>query len=155
MVRAGEDLDELGGYFIINGNERVLRFVIQQKTNYPIALKRESFRNREIFATDLAILLRSQRQAVHTCPGVVRLLFDGAAKGHSMIKNLAEIHNAYEPINSCADAFSSAIFQFIFGILAGSMERAPPTFCWIQKTGGAVIVFCLIDRSISVHFSCC
>ena len=73
MVRAGEDLDELGGYFIINGNERVLRFVIQQKTNYPIALKRESFRNREIFATDLAILLRSQRQAVHhaatTAPG--------------------------------------------------------------------------------------
>lgn len=61
MVNAGEDLDELGGYFIINGNERVLRFVIQQKTNYPIALKRESFRNREIFATDLAVLLRSQR----------------------------------------------------------------------------------------------
>ncbi|OEH75404.1 DNA-directed RNA polymerase I subunit [Cyclospora cayetanensis] len=61
MVKAGEDLDELGGYFIINGNERVLRFVIQQKTNYPIALKRESFRNREVFATDLAILLRSQR----------------------------------------------------------------------------------------------
>lgn len=61
MVKAGEDLDELGGCFIINGNERVLRFVIQQKTNYPIALKRESFRNREVFATDLAILLRSQR----------------------------------------------------------------------------------------------
>ncbi|KAL8430783.1 hypothetical protein Efla_004019 [Eimeria flavescens] len=61
MVKAGEDVDELGGYFIINGNERVLRFVIQQKTNYPIALKRESFRNREVFATDLAILLRSQR----------------------------------------------------------------------------------------------
>ncbi|CDJ66821.1 DNA-directed RNA polymerase, related [Eimeria necatrix] len=61
MVNAGEDLDEFGGYFIINGNERVLRFVIQQKTNYPIALKRESFRNREIFATDLAVLLRSQR----------------------------------------------------------------------------------------------
>ncbi|KAL8275095.1 hypothetical protein Esti_000974 [Eimeria stiedai] len=61
MVKAGEDLDELGGYFIINGNERVLRFVIQQKTNYPIALKRESFRNREVFATDLAVLLRSQR----------------------------------------------------------------------------------------------
>lgn len=60
MIQAGEDVDELGGYFIINGNERVLRFVIQQRTNYPIALKRESFRNREIFVTDLAVLLRSQ-----------------------------------------------------------------------------------------------
>ncbi|CDI86560.1 DNA-directed RNA polymerase I subunit RPA2, putative [Eimeria praecox] len=77
MVQAGEDLDELGGYFIINGNERVLRFVIQQKTNYPIALKRESFRNREIFATDLAILLRSQRQVVPTCPSARQLLVTG------------------------------------------------------------------------------
>lgn len=75
MVKAGEDLDELGGYFIINGNERVLRFVIQQKTNYPIALKRESFRNREIFATDLAILLRSQRQATVHSPGLLSLPF--------------------------------------------------------------------------------
>ncbi|CDJ61667.1 DNA-directed RNA polymerase I subunit RPA2, putative [Eimeria maxima] len=82
MVKAGEDLDELGGYFIINGNERVLRFVIQQKTNYPIALKRESFRNREIFATDLAILLRSQRQATVHSPG---LLLDGTCTSNILL----------------------------------------------------------------------
>ncbi|CDJ46216.1 DNA-directed RNA polymerase I subunit RPA2, putative [Eimeria brunetti] len=86
MVKAGEDLDELGGYFIVNGNERVLRFVIQQKTNYPIALKRESFRNREIFATDLAILLRSQRQAPHTCTRVPRLLLRETKQGFQLLE---------------------------------------------------------------------
>ncbi|CDJ31653.1 DNA-directed RNA polymerase I subunit RPA2, putative [Eimeria mitis] len=85
MVKAGEDLDELGGYFIINGNERVLRFVIQQKTNYPIALKRESFRNREIFATDLAVLLRSQRQAARNWPRLMHLLFDGTCTSNILL----------------------------------------------------------------------
>nr|PIL99051.1 DNA-directed RNA polymerase I RPA2 [Toxoplasma gondii COUG] len=61
LQRAGEDVDDGGGYFIINGNERVIRFVVQQRTNFPIALKRPAFANRDAFCTPYAVLLRSQR----------------------------------------------------------------------------------------------
>ncbi|PFH35445.1 DNA-directed RNA polymerase I RPA2 [Besnoitia besnoiti] len=61
LQKAGEDVDDGGGYFIINGNERVIRYVIQQRTNFPIALKRAAFANRDAFCTPYAVLLRSQR----------------------------------------------------------------------------------------------
>ncbi|OII71196.1 DNA-directed RNA beta subunit family protein [Cryptosporidium andersoni] len=61
LVANGEDPNEVGGYFIINGNERVIRYVIQQRCNYPVGLKRLRFTSRDIFGTEYAILLRSLR----------------------------------------------------------------------------------------------
>ena len=37
LIRRHEDMAELGGYFIINGNERIIRMLVQTKRNYPIA----------------------------------------------------------------------------------------------------------------------
>lgn len=37
LVKHREDCFEFGGYFIINGNERIVRMLIQTKRNYPIA----------------------------------------------------------------------------------------------------------------------
>ena len=36
LVRKREDMAELGGYFIINGNERLMRMLVMTKRNYPI-----------------------------------------------------------------------------------------------------------------------
>lgn len=57
---AGEDLDEPGGYFIINGNEKCLRFVIQQRSNYPIAIRKARLAVREPLFTEYAISFRGQ-----------------------------------------------------------------------------------------------
>jgi DNA-directed RNA polymerase I subunit RPA2 len=37
LVKKHEDMTEFGGYFIINGNERLIRLLVQTKRNYPIA----------------------------------------------------------------------------------------------------------------------
>ena len=37
---------ELGGYFIINGNERLIRMLIMTKRNYPVSFYRGTFTNR-------------------------------------------------------------------------------------------------------------
>lgn len=37
LTKKKEDCFEFGGYFIINGNERIVRMLIQTKRNYPIA----------------------------------------------------------------------------------------------------------------------
>lgn len=37
LVKHKEDCFEFGGYFIINGNERIVRMLIMNKRNYPVA----------------------------------------------------------------------------------------------------------------------
>lgn len=37
LVKKKEDMHELGGYFIVNGNERLIRMLVMNKRNYPVA----------------------------------------------------------------------------------------------------------------------
>lgn len=46
LVAAKEDADELGGYFIVNGIERIIRLLIVTRRNHPLALIRPSFAKR-------------------------------------------------------------------------------------------------------------
>lgn len=46
LVRSREDMHEFGGYFVVNGNERLIRMLIVPKRNYPVAFERPSFCNR-------------------------------------------------------------------------------------------------------------
>nr|PVC49489.1 DNA-directed RNA polymerase [Theileria orientalis] len=60
MVKQGEDADEPGGYFIIKGNERMIRNLIVPRSNYPIAFKSESNLNKNLLFTEYAIFMRCQ-----------------------------------------------------------------------------------------------
>ena len=55
LVRRKEDMAEFGGYFIINGNERLIRMLIMTKRNYPVAFFRPSFINRGRLFTPYAV----------------------------------------------------------------------------------------------------
>ena len=46
LIEKKEDGAEYGGYFIINGNERIVRMLIMTKRNYPVAFMRPTFINR-------------------------------------------------------------------------------------------------------------
>jgi DNA-directed RNA polymerase I subunit RPA2 len=46
LIRRREDCFEFGGYFIINGNERLIRMLVQTKRNFPIAFQRPTFVSR-------------------------------------------------------------------------------------------------------------
>jgi DNA-directed RNA polymerase I subunit RPA2 len=46
LVAHHEEPEEFGGYFIINGNERLIRYLILPRRNHVIALSRPSFANR-------------------------------------------------------------------------------------------------------------
>jgi DNA-directed RNA polymerase I subunit RPA2 len=46
LVEKKEEPNELGGYFLINGNERLVRFLILPRSNHVTALERPSFANR-------------------------------------------------------------------------------------------------------------
>lgn len=68
MVKAKEEAGEWGGYFIINGNERLVRLLVMPRRNHIFALERPSFTNRGPEYTRYAASIRCVRsdQSAHT-----------------------------------------------------------------------------------------
>lgn len=48
----------MGGFFICNGIERIIRMLIAQRRHYIMALKRGAYRKRGANYTDFATLIR-------------------------------------------------------------------------------------------------
>ncbi|KAJ3117269.1 hypothetical protein HK098_006309 [Nowakowskiella sp. JEL0407] len=74
LIAAHEDADEFGGYFIINGNERLLRLLVVPRRNHAIALVRPAFQNRGPTYTQFGVQIRctrtdqtSQSFTIHYC----------------------------------------------------------------------------------------
>ena len=59
LVKAGEESVEMGGYFICNGIERIIRMLILQRRHYIMALRRSAYQKRGSNYTDAATLIRS------------------------------------------------------------------------------------------------
>jgi DNA-directed RNA polymerase I subunit RPA2 len=57
MVKKGEEPNDLGGYFIVRGNERLLRLLIMPRRNYPMALVRPSWKSRGATYTEYGITI--------------------------------------------------------------------------------------------------
>ena len=71
LVTYGEEANELGGYFIVGGIERVVRLLIQQRRHYVMGLVRSSFRSRGSLFSKYATAVR----CVDKCEPLVQLSF--------------------------------------------------------------------------------
>lgn len=58
LVAAKEESTEMGGYFICNGIERIIRCLVAQRRHYIMALKRGAYRKRGSNYTENATLIR-------------------------------------------------------------------------------------------------
>ena len=67
LVRLKEESEEMGGYFVGNGNEKVVRMLTAQRRNYPLALSKKSYENRGKDYSEFAISLKSVSadQSIH------------------------------------------------------------------------------------------
>mmetsp|Transcript_20716 Transcript_20716/g.39431 ORF Transcript_20716/g.39431 Transcript_20716/m.39431 type:complete len:1285 (-) Transcript_20716:129-3983(-) len=78
LVELGEDQTECGGYFIVNGNERVVRMLIMPRANYPMAIIRPSYESRGHLYTKYATLFRGMRRDGSTQTNTLHYLLDGS-----------------------------------------------------------------------------
>ena len=62
LVKRHEAPDEMGGYFITNGIERLIRLLIVQRRNHPLAIIRPSFGNRGHSYSKFGVSIRCVRQ---------------------------------------------------------------------------------------------
>lgn len=72
-----EESEELGGYFIVNGIEKIIRLLQLNKRNFPMAIQRPSFRNRGKGYTPYGIIMRSVRPDETSQTNVLHYLSDG------------------------------------------------------------------------------
>lgn len=86
QIKAGEDVHEPGGYFIVNGIERLIRLLIVNKRNYPIAINRPAFCNRGPLFTPLGIQVRCVRDDLFAQTVTVHYLSDGSASVRFLIR---------------------------------------------------------------------
>ena len=78
LAKRGEDMSEFGGYFIINGNEKVIRMLIVPKRNFPITFKRSKFCERGKDFTPYAVQMRCVRDDFTAQTITLHYLSDGS-----------------------------------------------------------------------------
>ncbi|KAK0734012.1 RNA polymerase-like protein [Lasiosphaeria miniovina] len=77
LVERKEESDELGGYFIVNGIEKIVRMLLVNRRNFPLAIIRPSFTNRGPAYTPYGIIVRSVRPDETSQTNVLHYLDDG------------------------------------------------------------------------------
>ena len=77
LVNRREETEELGGYFIVNGIEKLIRMLIVNRRNFPMAITRPSFENRGATYTKYGIQIRSVRPDQTSQTNVLHYLSDG------------------------------------------------------------------------------
>lgn len=77
LVERKEDSEELGGYFVCNGIEKLIRMLIVNRRNFPMAIVRGSFVNRGSAYTQYGIQIRCVRPDQTSQSNVLHYLNDG------------------------------------------------------------------------------
>nr|POE77989.1 dna-directed rna polymerase i subunit rpa2 [Quercus suber] len=77
LVDCREETEELGGYFIVNGIEKLIRMLVVNKRNFPMAIIRPSFEGRGATYTKYGIQIRSVRPDQTSQTNVLHYLNDG------------------------------------------------------------------------------
>lgn len=80
MVKHGEHDSEWGGIFIVKGNEKIIRMLLMSRRNFPIAIKRTSWKNRGANFSEIGIMIRSVREDETSYNNVLHYLNDGTCK---------------------------------------------------------------------------
>lgn len=79
LVAKHEESAEFGGYFIVNGNERLIRYLILPRRHHVIGLVRPSFTNRGPSYTQYAVQIRCVRPDQTSVTNSLHYLANGSA----------------------------------------------------------------------------
>lgn len=80
MIKRKEDAEEFGGYFIVNGNERLIRMLIAVRRNYPIGLSRNTWKDSFPFFSEFGVSMRCVGPGEKSQNMVLHYLTNGTAK---------------------------------------------------------------------------
>ena len=77
LAQHREDTEEIGGYFIVNGIEKIVRMLLATRANYPLAIVRSTFPKKGEHYSDKGILIRSVRSDLTSQGNTLHYLTNG------------------------------------------------------------------------------
>jgi len=77
LVERHEDAEDMGGYFVVNGLEKLIRLLIVNRRNYVMGISRPSFTKRGNFYTNFGTQIRCVRPDQSAQTITVHYLSDG------------------------------------------------------------------------------
>ncbi|KAL0861096.1 hypothetical protein ABMA27_009599 [Loxostege sticticalis] len=80
LVRHNEHADEWGGYFVIKGHERLARMLLATRRNYPVAIKRPTWKMRGNLFSEYGVLTRCVTFDQTSTNNVLHFLQNGTCK---------------------------------------------------------------------------
>ncbi|KAI8125983.1 DNA-directed RNA polymerase I subunit RPA2 [Lucilia cuprina] len=119
MVKHGEHDSEWGGIFIVKGNEKIIRMLLMSRRNYPIAIKRSSWKDRGANFSELGIMIRSVREDETSFNNVLHYLNNGTCK--FMFSNMKFM--AYVPVCLIIKCLTDATDEEIYNRLIRGYEN--------------------------------
>lgn len=111
----------MGGYFIVNGNEKLIRLLNVPKRNHPLALVRSSFANRGTTYTQYGVQIRCARPDQTTLTNILHYLSDGNVMLRFSWRKTEYLVPVVMILNALIETNDKAIFD---GITAGRGEEA-------------------------------
>ncbi|XP_077978209.1 DNA-directed RNA polymerase I subunit RPA2-like [Glandiceps talaboti] len=80
LIQRHEEVEEMGGYFIVNGIERVIRMIVLPRKNFPMAVYRPVWRTRGKLFTEYGISIRCVKSDQTAMNIVLHYLSNGSVK---------------------------------------------------------------------------
>ncbi|EMF13019.1 DNA-directed RNA polymerase I subunit beta [Sphaerulina musiva SO2202] len=119
LVNAREETEELGGYFIVNGIEKLIRMLIVNRRNYPMAIIRPSFVNRGTAYSKFGVQIRSVRPDQTSQTNVLHYLNDGTLTFRFSWRKNEYLIPAVMVMKALAETNDREIFEGIVGPAGG------------------------------------
>lgn len=113
LVSRHEEPEEFGGYFIVNGNERLIRYLILPRRNHAISLVRPTFSNRGPSYTPYAVQIRCVRPDQTSATNTLHYLSNGSAMLRFSYRKQEYVIPIMLVLKALVDASDREIFEGI------------------------------------------
>lgn len=118
-MKRNEHEHDWGGYFVVKGNERLIRMLLMTRRNYPLALKRSTWKDRGKLFSDIGIMIRCVAIDQTGTNNVLHFLKNGTAK--FMFSNKKRL--SYLPVMLLLKCLVNYPDEKIFQDLSGGHEN--------------------------------
>ncbi|KAF2862252.1 beta and beta-prime subunits of DNA dependent RNA-polymerase [Piedraia hortae CBS 480.64] len=124
LVVRKEETEELGGYFVVNGVEKLIRMLIVNRRNFPMAIERNSFEKRGKTYTKYGVQIRSVRPDQTSQTNVLHYLSDGNVTFRFSWRKNEYLVPVLMIIKALRDTNDREIYEGIMGSTTGEgLER--------------------------------
>ena len=113
LVSAKEEANEMGGFFIVNGLERVIRLLQVPRRNHALALERNSFKTRGPAYTEKGVMMRCVREDQSSSTVTLHYLNNGSCTLRFVLRKQEFLLPVVIVIKALANITDREIFERI------------------------------------------